>query len=685
MASQQISEAEYLRRFRPDEYQRRLAAGLYRDPTPQPAAIPGLPNPDSADSIAEALAYAESFQNPAGPAPDDRLSRIERRDGPINRIVYQSRDERQSLDRAAAAAAIADQLAKTRIAELITPPAPADAGPLAAALAPIADDLGATAVMSELTGRSLDPDVAQRAAQYAEILDVPPETALKLALQEQQLPPGRDRARLRAQRGALPADLQAQVAQAGELGRDPALMALQMAAADGILVQDQTVEAQQRALEPYLAAARQVAMERSEPFLTLGAQEREALNAQTGAGRKLLSSGKRNSLDKVPGQAPPDPYLVPVLLAQASEVRTNRDGEPIRQPRTFRPDPLSGRRLYDARQVGLALLDPRAQLDPSLGYLRTADPTKETSGIYGAGAGVPTAEAILGEVHGLSLRDDIAAAGESVPMTLGQAVQDIIYRHRTPLAEVPHRDVVRRPDGKLMHRQSGQLLFPARQSSGGQDSATYRVGRDSEYGIEAFREFGDLVEAVTGQRLVVNERLQDPGLFRLQRAALGRALDAETLGARGPSRFLDVPRGASPSMPADGVNPTFSIMRALARGSSMLPADTPAPAVAQAPSELAFYRELLGPQMEQLREGARQAAAAQQLADSRPRLGSLNTSQVSELNAPASPPAAYTPELAANLPEPVRPMVEQGLAAAESSPRRRAAVDFLARWMRGRP
>jgi hypothetical protein len=682
MAEQQISEAEYLRRFRPDEYQRRLGLGLYRDAAPQPAAIPGLPGPDtSANAVAEALAYAESFQNPGGRAPDDRLTRIERRDGPISRVVYQSREDRQAIDQALAGRQIADQLAKNRVAELIAAPGPAAAGPMAAGLAPLADDYGAAAVLSELVGQQLDPQLAERAAQYAQILDLPPETALKLAIQEQQLPTGRDRGRMRAQLDALPAELRQQALQSGELGRDPAVMALQMAASDGILVQDQTVDAQQRALEPYLAAAQQVAMQRSEPFATLGAAEREALNAQSGAGRKLLSTGKRNALDKVPGTTPPDPYLVPALLAPASETYTSRDGQLVRQPRTFRPDPLSREKLFDARQVSLALLDPRAELDPTLGYLRRVDPVKEVSGIYGGGAGTPTTEAILGDSNGLGSRFDPAAAGESVPMTLGQAVQDIIYRNRTPLAEVPNSDVVRRADGQLLHRQSGQPLYPARQGSGGYDSATYRIGRDSEYSTSAFQEFGDLIEAVTGQRLVVNERLQDPGLARLQRAALGRALDDDLLGVRGPTTF-GAAKGAAASLPVEGANPTFSLMRALAGGKGMLPANTPVPPVAQNASELAFYRDLLGPQMEQLREGARQASATGQLADARPRTASINTTQVSELNAPAPP--AYTPELAAQLPEPVRPMVEQGMAAAEASPRRRAAVDFLARWMRSR-
>jgi hypothetical protein len=672
MAERQISEAEFLRRFRPEEYQRRLALGLYRDAAPQPAAIPGLPAPESTASIADALEYAAAFQNPAGPAPNDRLRRIERRTPELTRVVYQSPGDRQSLDQAAAAAAIADQMAKTRVAELLAGPNPAPAG--------------LDTALTELVGTPVAPELAQRAAQYVDILQISPQQALELAQREALMTNRGRQGRLRAQTDALPPALLQQASAAGELTTDPAVAVLQMAERDGLFDPAAPIAAQQEALEPYLAAAQQVALQRTEPIASLGGAEREALNAQSGRGRKLLGTGRRNPLDKVPGTAPQDPYLVPALLARASETYTTPRGEVIRQPRTFLPDPANPRqRLYDARQVGLALLDPRATLDPALGYLRRADVAKDVSGVYGAGAGAPTAETTTGAIHGFGVRDDLAAAAEQVPMTLGQAVQDIIYRHRTPLAEVPAADVVQGPDGRLFHRQSGQPLFPARQQSGGRDSATYRVGRDSEYRPEAFQEFGELIEAVTGQRPVVNGRLQDPGLFRLQRAALGRALDPELLGSRGPTDFLQLrQQPAARALPVEGSNPTFSLMRALAAGSRMLPAEAPVPAIAHAPAELAFYRDLLGPQMEQLREGARHAAATQQLADSRPRSASINTSAVSELNAPSAPAPTYGPELAAQLPEPVRPMVEAGLAAAEASPRRRAALDFLARFMRSR-
>lgn len=668
-----------MRQISRDEWERLYGRGAAERPMAQ--NIPGLP---PADAVAAELAYLDDFLAPPPPADPGRTTRIERASGDpgFRRVTYQARSERQALDQAAAAAAIADQMARSRVAELITPPGPAEAGPMAAALAPAAADFTAAPVLAELTGQNLSPELAQRAAQYSQILDLPPQAAVELAQREQLLAANAATGRLRAQRDALPAELLRQAVAAGELGADPAVLALQLAQRDGIFDPTKPAAAQQQAIEPYLAAAQEAVLRRSEPFASLDAAERDDLNAQSGRGRKILGTGKRNPLDKVPGTAPPDPYLVPALLAPATETYTSRDGQQQRQPRTFRPDPSDRTRLYDPRMVSLALLDPRAQLDPALGYLRPADLAKESSGVYGAGAGVPTAEATLGHSGGLGMRVDPAAQSESVPMTLGQAVQDIIYRHRTPLAQIPDADVLQGPDGRLIHRQSGQTLYPARKDSGATDSHTYRVGRDSEYRPEAFQEFGDLIEAVTGQRLVTNERLQDPGLFRLQRAALGRALDDQLLGTRGPSRFQDVPRGAAPSMPVEGVNPTFSLMRALAEGKGMLPADTPVPPVARNASELAFYRDLLGPQMEQLRDGARQALATQQMAASRPHVAAINSTQISELNAPAPPPA--TPELLQQLPEPVRPQVEQGLQAPPQSPRARAAQDFLARFLRNR-
>lgn len=648
MAERQISEVEFLRRFRPDEYERRRQLGLYSAASPQPAAIPGLPPPDE---IASELAYAASFADTSGRGDGDRLLRRVTPGGGLaggakTRLPRANRDERTTFERRDAEIALADQLARTRVADIL---AAASARP-AAETAQLAAD-----AVSEVAGRPVSATLAARAASYSQILDLPLPQALALAESEAQLDPG---APLRAQKQALDPALLAAAAESGELTADPAARAVATALQDGVLDPTTPVDAQQAALDPYLQAARDVATRSGEPLRSLDEREVAQMAAAGGYGRKL-PGGRRNPFDKASGGGPQDPFLVPALLASATEPYTTRAGVRGLQPPTVQ---LGGERRYDPRQVALALLDPRAELPADLGYLRAAAPSKEVSGGVGTAVGAPTPDWLGGELHGLRAQDDPAAVRDSVPMTLGQAAQDIIYRNRTPLAEIPHQDVLELPDGRLLHRQTRQTLFPARQQSGGSESATYRIGSNSEYRREAFQEFGQLIEQLSGQRPIVNEKLRDPGLWALQQQALARSLPAEALGE-------------------DGKNPTYALMRALAAGAALPPADTAVQPVLRQHRELDFYRQQLGPQMEQLREGVRQAAATQQLAAAQPRTASINTSAVSELNAPASQPLPPSPELLAQVPEAVRPNLEASFSAPAGSPRQRAAVDFLARFL----
>jgi hypothetical protein len=652
----QISEQEWMRQYRPDEYARRVKLGLYSPgPTPQPQNVPGLPAPDE---VASELRYAQSFADAAERQPEDRLLKriivgggVQGADKVI--LPKAGRDERTAIERAMAEEALNQEMARQRGREILQDLDPRS--PFAA----VAGGFTPEQVFSAELGRPVSATIAARAADYVRVLDLTPDQAVKLAEVEAA---GDVRSPDRARRQPIPASWLQKIAESGELTPDPAARAVVRAAMEGVLDEETPIEAQARALDPYLQAAEAISTRSGEPFRELSEAENADIAATTGYGRKL-PGGRRNPNDKNVRERLDTPYLVPALLAAATEEYASRGGGGGIQPPTVT---LGGQRLYDPRKVSLGLLDPRAELPADLGYLRPAAQDKQVSGGFGRDVNVPTLEALTGELHGLPARDDIAATREYVPMTLGQAVQDIIYRNRTPLAEIPHNEVIESPDGQLINRRTGQKIYPARQQSGGAESATYRIGSNSEFSTEAFREFGDLIEKVTGQRVVVNEKLRDPGLQRLQRAALGRALPDDALGVRGPTRGAwdmkgNLVPGVDRSLPVEGSNPTYDLMRALARGGALPPAETAVPVLAQDSSELAFYRDLLGDQMASMR-------------------AAVSGPQKSALNAPA-PQVDYTPQVAAAIPDTARTHVEAGLAAPQDSPRRRAAVDFLQRFM----
>lgn len=591
-------------------------------------------------------------------------------------------DERLMFERAAAEDALNAEMSRQKARDALVDIDPSS--PFAA----LAGGYTPEEVLSEVLGRPVSPSIAGRAVDYVKILELSPDQAVKLAEIEARALP---RARSRQERQPIPASWLQKIAATGELGPDPAAQGAIRAAMEGVIDETSPIEAQARGLDPYIRAAEAVAASGGEVYRDLGPEERAILNAQSGTGRKL-SGGRRNPLDKEAKDRPSDPYMVPVLLAKASEEYVDRSGNEVRQPPTVRLGP--GQRVYDPRQVQLALLDPRAELDPNLGYLKRVAPEQSESGAYDKAVGAPTIDPTSQIGIGTEASQDVAASGltaiedvavrrESTPMTLGQAVQDIIYRNRTPLVEIPYSQTNEREDGQLIHTRTGTPIFPAPNGKQGPESATFRFGRNSEYTIDAFREFGDLIEKVTGQRAVANERLRDPGLQRLQRVALTRAMSEDNLGVRGATGGAwdsagRINQAVERSLPVEGANPTFDLMRSLARGAALEPASTEIPAVVRQGREADFYRELLGPQIREMRE-----QVAQSMSSARPSPVAMNDDRVSLLNAP-SPQVEYSEQIAAQIPAPVRGNVEAGLNAPENSPNRRAAVDFLMRFMRNR-
>jgi hypothetical protein len=675
----------------PEEFYKRYGRSnaIYQPNDSMPGSVPAqsLVFGYKPSEIQAALEDAEAAAANPGREQGDRLiksvfKRAGLDGGDKVRYPRARRDERMVFEQAAAEAALNAEMERQQARDTLSNIDPNS--PFAA----LAGGYTPEQVLSEVLGRPVSPSIAGRAVDYVKILDLSPDQAVKLAEVEARAMP---RARARQERQPIPASWLEKIAATGELGPDPAAQGAIRAAMEGVIDETSPIEAQATGLDPYIRAAEAVAASSGEVYRDLGPEERAILNAQSGTGRKL-SGGRRNPLDKEVKERMTDPYLVPILLAKASEEFTDRSGNPVRQPPTLRLGP--GQRVYDPRQVQLALLDPRAELDPSLGYLRRVAPDQSESGAYDKAVGAPTIDPTSRLGIGAQASQEIAGAGlaaiedpavrrESAPMTLGQAVQDIIYRNRTPLVEIPYSQIEERPDGQLIHTRTGTPIFEIENGKRGPESATFRFGRNSEYKIEAFREFGDLIEKLTGQRAVVNERLRDPGMQRLQRAALARAMPEEALGVRGPTQGAwDASGKINPAveraLPVEGSNPTFDLMRSLARGSTLEPAPTEVPAVVRQGREADFYRELLGPQMSQMRN-----QAAQTMGSARPSSLMYNSDKVSPMNSPA-PQVEYTADIAAKIPEAVRGNVEAGMNAPENSPSRRAAVDFLTRFMRNR-
>lgn len=625
--SSQISAEEYYRRHAtPQEYERRRRLGQFgnTEQREERSNDPGAPGVGYSQSeIDEIIAEQGNNLANAGRTKGDRLVkrvRIGAAPGGADLTRYSKGVGRGDFERMESEQGIEDLVRQQKIAEAL---ASADPGsPFAA----VAQEFTQGKVISEALGRPVSESIASRASDYVRALGITPEQAVQLA--EAQAIAG-PRATTRRMKGLIGQELVDAIGSSGELTPDPAARALIAAARDGVIVDEVPVEGQARALSPYLEAAERFALESGAPMRQLDEKETRQAALVDGRGRKTRS-GRRNAFNKEPGQEAPDPYLVPALLAKA--VDETKYG---RQPRTYWEDK---RAHVDPRMVQMALLNPAAPLDPSLGYLRKAARDKVQTGNYEATGNVPSPEMLANELYGLSPAEDIATEYESVPMTLGQATRDITYRNRTPLVDIPDSEIAEMADGSLVHTRSGQKVFPYEQTQPG--IATYRVGTPFEYKKEALAEFGNLIEAVTGQRLVVNEKVMDSDMWRLQRAALGRAVSDDMRAVKGAKTWGEIERGGIEderfrTVPIEGSNPTYDLIKALKEGSRIRGEEVERPVVVREGAEVDFYRELLGGQMNELRAAVSAKMAASQQGSSVPQSAVVNTAEVSQLNAPA--------------------------------------------------
>tara|TARA_Y100001934_G_scaffold245918_1_gene304539 strand:- start:621 stop:2567 length:1947 start_codon:yes stop_codon:yes gene_type:complete len=557
-------------------------------------------------------------------------------------------------------------------------------------------------VFSELLGKPVSPTVARRAKDFIGALpELTPEQAVYLANEDIQ---GRGN-----RRGAqLDKRVTDKIAQMGEIRRDPVNKLLVSLASAGVIDPEQRAESQVRANTKENIAREAVERLRADEMKQLTASEQELENALSRIGRKL-SSGRRNPLQKeTKGGVDLEKFLVPALLGEVGEEYKGK-----RQPKTYQSAP--GQRRFDARGINLGLLDPTALIPDDLGYLRTElessyanpDATGNIPAIDRASAEVSeysgryvdprrpknTEREMIGAsdygtlsydspdtegrryLAGVRDIDDPSAQPRNRQMTLGEAVEDILYRNRTPLAEIPVAELVRDPKNKrqILHvRQDGSTVpvFPLQKEEEirKRGSGTFRIGENRQIRSEGFKEFGDLIEALTGKRLIPNEPLSryDDQLAEIT----NRTLDASIGGKRTRSA-------------------TYDIMQALASGARLPAQVTEASALVANAPELAFYNQIdergrgLGIEAA-LNELRAQAAAADDMASNIPQETAFNSNKVSMVNAPESQPVNYTPDMANQIPEAARANIESGMGMPVGSPRRKAAEDFLRTFMNRR-
>ena len=518
-------------------------------------------------------------------------------------------------------------------------------------------------VFSELLGKPVSPTVARRAKDFIGALpELTPEQAVYLANEDIQ---GRGN-----RRGAqLDKRVTDKIAQMGEIKRDPVNKLLVSLASAGVIDPEQRAESQVRANTKENIARETVERLRADEMRQLSASDQELENALSRIGRKL-SSGRRNPLQKeTKGGVDLEKFLVPALLGEVGEEYKGK-----RQPKTYQSAP--GQRRFDARGINLGLLDPTALMPVDLGYLRT-----ELESSYAnpdATGNIPAIDRASAEITDFDNRrytagvrdiDDPSAQPRNRQMTLGEAVEDILYRNRTPLAEIPVSELIRDPKNtkQVLHvRQDGSTVpvFPLGnvEDIKKRGSGTFRIGENRQVKTEGFIEFGNLIEALTGQRLIPNEPLS-----RFDRELgdiTGRTLDASITGKRTGSA-------------------TYDIMQALASGARLPAQVTESSALAANAPELDFYNKQLGIE-DSLGQLRAQAAAADDMASNIPQTGASNSTKVSMVNAPESPPVNYSPEIAGQIPEAARGNIESGMEMPAGSPRRKAAEEFLRSFMNRR-
>ncbi len=210
------------------------------------------------------------------------------------------------------------------------------------------------------------------------------------------------------------------------------------------------------------------------------------------------------------------------------------------------------------------------------------------------------------------------------------------------------------------------LLYKYAVDPGG-ETTSYRVqsrGRQTPESLEAVNK---ILEQVMGGAPVVNQRLQDPDMFRLQQRLLEASSDPDDMTT--PATSVDRYGATKVNNPALNLMNTIKSM-----------ADAPISEVSQAglvtdASDMDFYRNLVGGDLKEMAE----KVTVQQQSSARPQNSAINATSNSPVNAPAPQlDVESQQEVLGQLNDQARQNIERGLAGSQTS--RNAAMQFLSQF-----
>ena len=332
--------------------------------------------------------------------------------------------------------------------------------------------------------------------------------------------------------------------------------------------------------------------------------------AQEGAQKR--KKGKASPFRKGETKQPVDPFLIPMLLSPVTETAIDKTtGKVRKQGATYLENIYQDNRYrkLDAGQVQLGMLNPQFELPELIGgkkhnYYRTI----ESNTGRGDFVGVPTQDPLQQAVNP-RYDPSYGAGGESKPMTLGQAMTQILLEGRTNVRDFAPGELIQKegkkgmeyylPDSsfgepyknpKMTYRERrtndllnqfipdridgvspGTQVYPTAgnptQAQLAAGTRSYRIGKNFIYSNKSLRDIGDLIENLTleatgtAYRPTINEPLaaDDWRLKKLQGMLL---LDTtpKILGDRTafPSEVLDIlDRYEKAAFQSKSVNPNW--------------------------------------------------------------------------------------------------------------------------------
>jgi hypothetical protein len=520
MASRQISEEEFLRRFRPEEYERRRKLGVYSDATPQPQNVIGLPPPEARYSPSE-------------------IRNILVDSGSLREYARGGQRAGYRLERAAQEAAVQSEIARQALLD--------------------ADVQSLIAGLSQAAGAPVDRNTALLAREY---LAMPGGEGLEL----------RDAVQLAAASGAvqgqLPPGLAEKAAQVGEIGRDQGLDVVLKAANQGLIDPSSPIEAQIEALSPEEKAKLALLARVQGQIAQLSAEDTGVAANALGLGRTV--GGRRNSFRKekrsneeatvlrTPGSVlsqgmefKPDDILLPFVIApknqqvwstgKAAGPYSDASG-PVMQAAQYYN---GGKFAPSLRDAQVLYVNPYAELSDGavsrLGLDLVQNPIeKDVSGGYDQEAlNVPVPD-VGQERYGLRPQDDPSFGVDSGVSyrnpTFAEAVNALSLRHRTPIGAFtedmlvgggrnysdvlvgqPERQVFalgskRRPDGRPAPIAD---YFKQPAEAGAPRVADVRVGSGQKRTPEFYAALDDLIDAVAQEAYgIPGQALGDAGVIQ---------------------------------------------------------------------------------------------------------------------------------------------------------------------------